>query len=105
MSVYRSFTIDHIITHTGHVKGKENMGGRYVSRTPLGAVKKAASRICRNSKIKGRCTIDITIRETTQGKDGKTFTYVVKRVKDPKTVVRDGVEITYNYRTIVKAKK
>ena len=101
----RSFTIDQIITHTGHVKGKENLGGRYISRTPLNAAKKAATRICRNSKIKGRCTIDIKIKETTHGSSEKIFEYTAKRIKDPKTVVKDGVEITYKYRTVVKAKK
>ena len=105
MSVHRSFTIEHIVTHSGHVKGKENLGGRYISRTPLGAAKKAASRICRNSKIKGRCTVDIKMKETTQGSTGKSYEYTAKRIKDPKTVVRDGVEITYKYRTTVKAKK
>jgi hypothetical protein len=105
MSVYRSFTIEHINTHSGHVKGKENLSGRYVSRTPLGAVKKAATKVCRSSKIKGQCTLDITIKETTSGSKGKSYSYTVKRVKDPKTVVRDGVEITYKYNTIVKAKK
>lgn len=103
MSSYRSFTIVSASTHKGHVKGKENLDGRYISRTPAGAVRKAASQICRNSKIKGQCALNISLRETTRGSKGKQYSYSVKRVKDPVTVVRKGVEITFKYRTKVKA--
>lgn len=103
MSSHRSFTIVSVTTHTGHVKGKENLGGRFVSRTPAGAARKAAGQICRSSKIKGQCTLNIKLRETTRGSKGKEYTYSVKRVRDPVTVERDGVEITFNYRTKVKS--
>lgn len=103
MSSYRSFTVIAVATHTGHVKGKANLEGRYISRTPAGAARKAASQICRSSKIKGQCALNITIRETTRGSKGKEYKYSVKRIKDPVTVERDGVEITFKYRTTVKA--
>jgi hypothetical protein len=103
MSDHRSFTITKVVTHKGHVKGKENLGGRFVSRTPAGAARKAASQICRASKTKGQCTLNVHLRETTRGGKGKEYSYSVKRVVDPTTVVRDGVEITFRYRTQVKA--
>jgi hypothetical protein len=103
MSSYRSFTIVSAATAKGHLKGKANLDGRYISRTPAGAARKAAGQICRNSRVKGQCTLKITMRETTRGSKGKDYAYVVKRIKDPVTVERDGVEITYNYRTEVKA--
>jgi hypothetical protein len=105
MSSHRSFTVVDVATHSGRTKGKANLGGRFVSRTPASAAKKAATQICRESKIKGQCALDVTIQETTRGSLNKTYTYSVKRVKDPVTVERNGVEITYKYRTVVKAKK
>lgn len=103
MSSHRSFTIVKASTASGHIKGKENLEGRYISRTPAGAARKAASQICRHSKIKGQCSLKITVRETTRGSKGKEYSYSVKRVKDPVTIERDGVEITFKYRTEVKA--
>ncbi len=105
MSSYRSFTVVEVSTTTGHIKGKENVEGRYISRTPAGAARKAASRVCRESKIKGQCTLRITIRETTRGSSGKSFSYLAKRVKDPVTVERDGVRIQYKYKTVVVSDK
>jgi hypothetical protein len=103
MSTHRSFTVIDVVTHSGRAKGKSNLGGRFISRTPASAAKKAATQICRESKIKGRCALDVTIQETTRGSSHKTYKYTVKRIKDPVTVERNGVEITYQYRTVVKA--
>lgn len=96
----RSFTVEKIETSSGKKKGSENLGGRFLSSTPSGAAKKVGSKVCRNSSIKGQCTLYITIRETTQGSDHKEFTYKVKRMLDPVTIVHDGVEITHRYRTV-----
>jgi hypothetical protein len=74
-----------------------------LSLTPSSAARKAASQICRASKIKGQCTLTIVIQETTRGSAGKMYTYKVKRVLDPVTLIRDGVEITYKYKTLVKS--
>lgn len=105
MSDYRSFTIKKVSTTSGHVKGKENLGGRYISKTSSGAARKAATQICRASNIKGRCVLTVTIKETTKGSKKKEYTYKVKRIYDPTTVMRDGEEITYKYRTEVEAVK
>lgn len=101
MSDLRSFTIVKVTTSKGDKKGKANLGGRYISSSPREAVRKAASRICANSSVKGRCSLIITLRETTQGSAHKDYTYKVLRILDPVTVERDGVEVTYKYRTEV----
>ena len=45
----------------------------------------------------------VTLQETTRGSTGKTFTYKVRRVVKPTTVVHDGVKVTHKYVTTVKA--
>lgn len=103
MSDHRSFTLVDVVSVKGKAKGKLNLGGRYISTSPAGAAKKAVTQVCRASKIKGQCTLHVTVRETTRGGHQKDFAYKVKRVLDPVTVTRDGVDITYKYRTSVKA--
>ena len=93
----RSFTIVKVTDIHGKKKGKANLGGRYISSTPMGAAKKAASQICRASSIKGRCTLIVTVQETTQGSGKKEYTYKVSRVYDPVVVERAGEEIVYKY--------
>jgi hypothetical protein len=80
-------------------KGKHNLGGRYLGSTPLSAAKKAFTRVCRDSAIRGQCTFVIKIQETTRGSNGKIFAYKGKRVMNPVTVMRNGVEVTYKYQT------
>lgn len=95
------------------------IGGRFLSRTPSGAAKKAATRainLMYPRKGKGKVdlpdvnTLKITIRETTQGSKKDVRTYVVKReiLDEPKVVSvkytsPDGVEstrdIVYRYTT------
>ena len=98
----RSFTVFKVIA-AGKAKGEKNLGGVFVSRNPLGAAKKAASRICRESKIKGQCSLEVHMRETTRGSKKKVYGYKVKRVHNPKTVERDGQEITYKYSLVAKS--
>lgn len=104
MSDKRSFTVLSV-SSKGKSKGKDNLGGRFLSTTPSGAARKAASQVCRNSRVKGQCSLVVSIKETTRGSSGKEFKYSVKRVKvkDPQVVVRDGLEIVYKYTTKVKA--
>jgi hypothetical protein len=97
----RSFTIESVTDVRGNPKGKANLGGRFISATPSAAGRKAMSRVCRESKIKGQCTLMITIRETTRGSDKKTFQYKGKRMLQPTTVTRGGEEIEYRYITKV----
>lgn len=82
--------------------GKEK--GRYISRTPSGAAKKVGGR---QLKAKNQKSATIRVRETTVGSKKKLYTYVVSLVSLPKrkVVMRDGKRITYQYKTVVKAKK
>lgn len=97
----RSFTIIHVSTSTGHIKGSVNLHGRYKSLKPVSAAKKAFSKICGKSKIRGVCTLTVTIKETTRGSAGKEFTYKVKRVKKPVTVQHGDSPVIHKY--VVKA--
>jgi hypothetical protein len=93
----RSFTLVKVSTASGP-KGKSNLGGRFISKTPVAAARKAASRVCRESNIRG-----VHIKETTQGGAGKVFIYKVSRKVEPREVERDGKIIMYKYKTVAKA--
>lgn len=75
-------------------------GGRYMSRNPAGAARKAGSRVMRN---RGVNSVKICVRETTRGSLGKEHAYRVKKVRVNEEVVRDGVPILYEFKTVVKA--
>jgi hypothetical protein len=98
----RSFTIVSVGTKRGS-KGSKNTGGRYISRTPAGAARKAVSRVCRQSAIRGQCTLYVTVQETTRGSAGKTFSYKVKRAVVNNKVEHEGKIVKHKYATRVKA--
>ena len=77
--------------------------GRYVSRDARGASKKAFTTLCRIKKIRGQCALVITMKETTQGSDGKELTYKLRRVKLEEPVMIG--DRSYEYETVVKAVK
>ena len=60
-------------------KGK-NGSGRFTSKVPSLAAKKAVSSLCQRKKIKGRCSLYVVIRETTQGSKHKEYAYAGRRV-------------------------
>ena len=99
----RSFTVVSVGKTGGATKGKENLGGRYISTTPSGAAKKAGRRICKESKIKGRCSLVIEVQETTRGSKHKIRKYRITRELKPKTVVREGTKISFKYKMTAKA--
>ena len=92
------------MTNTYTVEKSETgfTGGRYKSKSPAGAAKKAASRIFKTTNKK---TITLTIRETTQGSNKKLHKYEAKHIKLPKPIIIKikGVEIKYEYKTEVKS--
>ncbi len=106
MSDKRSFTVVSV-TLKGKSKGSSHLGGRFLSSSASGAARKAATQVCRNSRVKGQCEVKVTLKETTRGSSGKEYKYSVKRVKlrTPQVVVRDDVEVVYKYTTRVKALK
>lgn len=97
----RSFTIVSV-NDKRKAKGSSNADGRYISATPAGAARKAASQICRQTAIRGQCTLYISIKETTRGSNGKIFHYKVKRVVVNEQVNHGGVMIKHKYATFAK---
>ena len=67
-------------TRQGACKTKSHRG-RYIGRTPAGAARKAFSELCRVKRIRGICTLFVTIKETTQGSARKQYTYKLNRRK------------------------
>uniref|UniRef100_A0A6C0KFE7 Uncharacterized protein n=1 Tax=viral metagenome TaxID=1070528 RepID=A0A6C0KFE7_9ZZZZ len=104
MSDKRTFTVLSVATGSGKAQSPSNNGGKFVSRTPSGAARKATTKICRSKKAK-KCALVVTMKETTKGSKNNAYTYHVKRVKDPTTVIRNGVEVNYNYKTEIHAHK
>jgi hypothetical protein len=94
----RSFTIVSV-NDRRRGKGEENMGGRYISKTPAGAARKAGSQICRKTKIRGQCTLTLCIQETTRGSSNKIYHYKIKRVVNEKRVEHEGKDVKYRYKT------
>ena len=76
---YRSFTVIDVGKHGG-CKTKFR-AGRYINKTPVGAAKKAFTEHCRTKKIRGVCTLIITVRETTSGSKKNVFSYKLSRKK------------------------
>ena len=85
-TAYRSFTVERVGKHGScKTKGK---GGRFINKTPAGAARKAFSEFCRTKRIKGVCTLLVTMRETTQGSAGKMYTYKLNRHKLKNPLIR-----------------
>ena len=83
----RVFTVLHVYTNHAQ-KGVQNTGGRFKG-TPKAAALKATNRICHQSKIHGRCALEVVIQEITKGSAGKIYAYhVIRKRKTPaKSVV------------------
>ena len=96
----RSFTIEKAV-RLG--KNLNISGGRYMSEFPVNAAKKAFSHIVRQMDLKGRVTIEIHIRETTQGSKHKTYKYKVSKKNKETKVVHEGEMILYKYITLAKS--
>ena len=107
----RSFAVIDARKSAAGKKVKFSEDGRYVSRTPVSAAKKAFGRICKDRKMKGKCSMIVTIQETTRGEGGKVFSYKVVRekLKEPIEITRGGgmfgggETITIKYGTDAKA--
>jgi hypothetical protein len=93
----RTFSVISVSTTTGRVKSAENLSGRYISKTPVGAAKKVVTKICSKSKIKGQCTLIVHIREITRDGRAKDYSYKIKRIMNPVTIAKDGKDITFKY--------
>jgi len=83
---YRSFTVIDVGKH-GACKTKFH-GGKYISKTPVSAAKKAFNELCRVKKIRGVCTLEITVKETTKNSKEKEYTYKLHRKKLKNPIIR-----------------
>lgn len=72
--------------------------GRYISKSPLNAGKKIFTKLGVNHAI-------FSVIETTSGSKKKVFRYEGTRKNTPKTVKRQGKDITYKYTSQVKSYK
>lgn len=97
----RTFTIEIIYNTKGNKIHFD--GGRYISRTPSGAASKAFSQAYRHFKGKGKMSLKITLRETTQGSVHKSYKYRVSRVPQESKREIDGKIISYSYITKVRS--
>jgi hypothetical protein len=102
----RSFTIVNATKHGG-CKTKFGKGGLYRSRTPVAAAKKAFNELCRIKKIRGVCTLFITVRETTRNSKNKEYTYKLNRNKLKKPLILQGSagEYVIEYQSKAKSVK
>lgn len=76
--------------------------GRYKGKTPVSVAKKIGNRLLKDS---AKRTVTVHVKEITLNSNKKEYKYKVTRVKDPKTIVRDGQIITIQYRISAKALK
>lgn len=97
----RSFTIVEIVSDDKNVN--KNLGGRYMSRTAVGAAKKAMNHVLRNNKSK-YFKATIHLKETTRNSKNKVYKYNLTRIykKDPITIEVDNNKITYKYDIFTK---
>ena len=94
----KNYEIDQAIRQGQNLRSLR--GGNYASTTPAGAARKAFRQCLEALKVTGALKMDIMVRQ--KGTD-KVMGYRVTKVKDPKTYVRGGVEITSEYTTKVKS--
>jgi ribosomal protein S11 len=97
----RTFTIQSIYNSSRNKIRYD--GGRFVSDTPAAAARKAFSHAARNMRKTGRISLEIHMRETTQGSLHKVYKYQVKRVSDRADIEHDGETVVYKFSTKVRA--
>ena len=96
----RSFTV---IAMAKSGKKLRVSGGRYISKTPASAAKKAFSQYYRDHKKSGRFSLEVHLKETTQNSSGKIFKYNIAKINEPKNVIRDGQTIRYEYTVKIRS--
>lgn len=82
--------------------------GRYISTTPAGAARKAASQLCAHKRISGRCSFIVSVERTDLPADKrKVMTYTVRRKKlqPPETRMIGDKKIVNKYKVEAKAFK
>ena len=99
----RSFKVIDVRKHSGcETKFRS---GRFISRTPVGAARKAFNDLCRVKKIRGVCTLHVVVKETTKGSKGKECAYKLHRKKlNEPLVMMKGTDREYTIEYSVDAK-
>ena len=84
---YRSFTIAGTAKRAG--VATKGLGGRFINKAPADAARKAFTELCRIKKIRGVCTLFVTMKDTTKGgrNNGKLYTYKLQRKKLAKPMI------------------
>ena len=103
----RSFAVVGVQKENG-CDTKFNDDSRLVGANPRSAAQKAFSRLCNLKRVKGKCTLIVTVEDTTRGysKKGKKYTYKVDRRKLAKPIVlQKGTNAEYKIKYAVSAKK
>lgn len=96
----RTFTIEALYKNCRKLKFR---GGRFISNTPYGAVKKSFASVQEHYGKKALKKYIIHLRETTQGSEHKIFKYHVKRIDEPIELKLNGTVVTFKYHTKVKS--
>jgi len=105
----RAFTITHV-QRDGGKDASSVSGGRFMSKTPAGAARKAANQACRTFG-EDECTIQIHIRETSKNSSKKEYKYFATRSLvgekgvDFKTKVGEKVKVPFKYSMQLKSMK
>ena len=105
---YRSFTLLGASKTSGcNTKG---YGGRFINKSPSGAAQKAFTELCRTKRIKGVCTLYVTIKDTTKDRRtrGKLYVYKLQRKKLSKPMIMlEGTDNEYviEYKSTIKPVK
>ena len=88
-----------------HVQERGTYSINRATGSPRSAASKAFTQLCEKRRMKGQCEVRFAIRETTQGSNKKVYFYHGKRVtlKKPKVVERDGREIKYGHKNLIKS--
>jgi hypothetical protein len=91
-TINKAYHVDGCPTKFSH----KDYSGRYTSRSAAGATLKALNQLCTVKSIKGRCTLYLQMRETTQGSKHKLYSYHAKRIKYDKPVIVAGIPREYH---------
>jgi hypothetical protein len=96
----RSFTVSKATTLQNTLVTPANEDtGRYISKTPSSAAKKAFTQLVSGTQKKA---LYITVRETTTGSLHKEYSYLVKR--EPVTTVADWTPDAFTFKWTVSTK-
>jgi len=107
----RTFKIHDVDVLSGKLKYKNkfmkvNKESIFESKTPSSAASKAFTRLCRLNKTKlATCSVDLSVIETTDGSNNKTYTYTFDRIYEPHTLKVGGQNVEYKYKIRQKSSK